>query len=57
MIIRGQRVGEISERLSLSSKTVNSYRYRVFEKLDLKNDLGLTRLAIKHRLIDAGVAA
>ena len=57
MIIRGQRVGEISERLSLSSKTVNSYRYRVFETLDLKNDLGLTRLAIKHGLIDAEVAA
>ena len=57
MVIRGQRVGEISERLSLNSKTVNSYRYRVFEKLDLKNYLGVTRLAIKHGLIDAGVAA
>ena len=57
MVVIGQKVQEISERLSLSPKTVNSYRYRVFEKLDLRNDVGLTRLAIKHRLIDAEVAA
>jgi hypothetical protein len=29
----------------------------VFEKLDLKNDVGLTRLAIKYGIIDAEVAA
>ena len=54
MVIMGQKVQEISERLSLSPKTVNSYRYRVFEKLGLRNDVGLT---IKHGLIDAEVAA
>jgi two-component system invasion response regulator UvrY len=57
MVIMGHRVQEISEELSLSPKTVNSYRYRVFDKLDLKNDVGLTKLAIKHRIIDAEVAA
>lgn len=57
MVIMGHRVQEISEKLSLSPKTVNSYRYRVFEKLDLKNDVGLTKLAIKHGVIDAEVAA
>ena len=57
MVIMGHKVQEISEKLSLSPKTVNSYRYRVFEKLDLKNDVGLTKLAIKHRIIDAEVAA
>jgi len=57
MVIMGHKVQEISEKLSLSPKTVNSYRYRVFEKLDLKNDVGLTRLAIKHGIIDAEVAA
>ena len=57
MVIMGHKVQEISEKLSLSPKTVNSYRYRVFEKLDLKNDVGLTKLAIKHRVIDAEVAA
>ncbi len=56
MIIMGHRVQEISENLSLSPKTINSYRYRVFEKLELKNDVGLARLAIKHGIIDAEVA-
>tara|TARA_B110000503_G_scaffold2905_1_gene3919 strand:- start:2 stop:649 length:648 start_codon:yes stop_codon:yes gene_type:complete len=57
MVIMGTNAQDISEKLSLSPKTVNSYRYRVFEKLDLKNDVGLTRLAIKYRIIDAEVAA
>ena len=56
MIIMGQKVLEISENLSISPKTVNSYRYRVFEKLQLKNDVSLARLAIKHGIIDAEVA-
>jgi two-component system invasion response regulator UvrY len=57
MVIMGHRVQEISEKLSLSPKTVNSYRYRVFEKLHIRNDVGLTKLAIKHGIIDADVAA
>jgi two-component system, NarL family, invasion response regulator UvrY len=57
MVIMGIKVQDIAEKLSLSPKTVNSYRYRVFEKLDINNDVGLTRLAIKHGIIDAEVAA
>jgi two-component system invasion response regulator UvrY len=57
MVINGHRVPEISASLSLSPKTVNSYRYRIFEKLDVSNDVGLTKLAIKHHVIDAGAMA
>lgn len=57
MVISGLRVPEISENLCLSSKTINSYRYRIFEKLGLKNDVGLTRLAIKHGLLDTEAVA
>ena len=57
MIITGHRVLDISDKLSLSPKTVNSYRYRVFDKLELKSDVALTRLAIKHGIIDAEIAA
>ncbi|HAF39804.1 MAG TPA: two-component system response regulator UvrY, partial [Gammaproteobacteria bacterium] len=32
--------------------TVNSYRYRIFEKLDIKNDVELTKLAIQHGLLE-----
>ena len=40
--------------LFLSPKTVNSYRYRIFEKLGIeKSDVQLTHLALRHGLIDA----
>jgi DNA-binding NarL/FixJ family response regulator len=57
MVISGMRVQEISENLSLSPKTVNSYRYRIFEKLNVKNDVGLTKMSIKHGVIDAEAVA
>lgn len=53
MITRGQKVTDISEQLSLSPKTVNSYRYRLFSKLDISGDVELTHLAIRHGMLDA----
>jgi two-component system, NarL family, invasion response regulator UvrY len=52
MITNGLKVQEISKKLCLSSKTVNSYRYRIFEKLSIKNDVELTHVAIRHGLIE-----
>ncbi len=52
MITKGQKVQDIAEQLSLSSKTVNSYRYRMFEKLSICNDVELTHLAIRHGMLD-----
>lgn len=52
LITSGVTVPEISKRLFLSTKTVNSYRYRMFEKLNVKNDVELTHLAIKHSIIE-----
>jgi two-component system invasion response regulator UvrY len=57
MVIMGYGAPDISRKLSLSSKTVNSYRYRIFEKMGTKNDVSLTRLAIKHGIIDAETVA
>ena len=53
MITSGMNVQDIAERLFLSSKTINGYRYRMFEKLNIKNDVELTYLAMKHRIIDS----
>ncbi len=53
MITKGQKVQEISEQLFLSPKTVNSYRYRLFEKLKIDNDVELTHLAIRHGIIES----
>ena len=44
----------LSERelqIMLSSKTINSYRYRMFEKLNVGNDVELTHLAIRHGML------
>ncbi len=57
MVINGLKVQEISTNLSLSPKTVNSYRYRIFEKVNVKGDVALTKLAIKHGVIDAEAVA
>lgn len=52
MIAKGHRVQEIADKLNLSTKTVNSYRYRIFEKLSIKGDVELTHLAIQYSLVE-----
>jgi len=52
MITAGEKVQHISETLCLSPKTVNSYRYRLFDKLDVDSDVALTHLVIRHGIID-----
>lgn len=51
MITRGEKVPDISDQLVLSTKTINSYRYRMFEKLKVSNDVELTHLAIRHGML------
>jgi two-component system invasion response regulator UvrY len=53
MITKGVRVQEIADKLCLSPKTVNSYRYRIFEKLGVENDVELTLLAIRYGLVES----
>lgn len=50
-ILEGQKNQEISDILSLSPKTVSTYRQRIYEKLDIKNDVELTRLAYRHGIL------
>jgi len=47
LILQGKSIQEMAEMLVLSDKTVNTYRYRLYEKLRIKNDVELTRLAVK----------
>ena len=53
MITKGNKVQDIAESLNLSPKTVNSYRYRLFEKLNINGDVQLTRMAIRYGILDA----
>jgi len=51
MILDGKKTNEISDSLCLSPKTISTYRHRLFSKLDISSDVELTRLAIKHGVI------
>lgn len=55
MIVGCQKVQIISDKLSLSPKTVNTYRYRIFEKLSVTSDVELTLLAVRHGMVDASL--
>ena len=52
MICSFKKVQAISDTLCLSPKTVNTYRYRVFEKLSVTSDVELTHLAIRYGLLE-----
>ncbi len=55
MSMQGMKGQEISEQLNLSPKTISTYRYRLFEKLNVSNDVELTRLAMQYGLIDDSI--
>jgi two-component system invasion response regulator UvrY len=50
-ILEGRRNQEISDILNLSPKTVSTYRQRILEKLGIRNDVELTRLAYRYGLL------
>ncbi len=50
---RGSPVTSIAADLSLSPKTISTYKARVFEKLQVRNAGDLTRVALRHGMIDA----
>tara|TARA_B100001250_G_scaffold385764_1_gene381759 strand:+ start:565 stop:1212 length:648 start_codon:yes stop_codon:yes gene_type:complete len=52
MIVNCQKVQQIGEALFLSPKTVNSYRYRIFEKLNISSDVELTHMALRYGLVN-----
>ncbi len=49
---KGMRIQAIGEQLCISPKTVSTYRSRIHEKLNIENDVELTRLAILHQLVE-----
>lgn len=52
LMIKGLKVADISDQLCLSPKTVSTYRYRLLDKLAVKNDIELTKLAMQHGFIE-----
>ncbi|MCP4694172.1 MAG: response regulator transcription factor, partial [Desulfobacterales bacterium] len=51
-LAKGNTNREIAEAYNISVKTVDTYRYRLLRKLNLRNNADLSRFAIKNRIIE-----
>jgi len=52
LLAQGLRQEEIAKRLSLSAKTVNTHKARLFEKLEIQDSIALARLCSQYGLSD-----
>lgn len=52
MIVNGSKVQEIADTFCVSPKTINSYRYRIFDKLKVNSDVELALLAVRHNILE-----
>jgi DNA-binding NarL/FixJ family response regulator len=50
-IASGKTVSEIADEMTLSVKTISTYRARILEKMQRKNNAELTHYAIQHKLV------
>lgn len=55
LILQGKSIQEMAQVLNLSDKTVNTYRYRLYDKLEVKNDVEVTHLASKYNYTEDGL--
>ena len=53
MLARGRSMPDIAGRLKISAKTVATYKYRLFEKLNVDNVVTLSHLAALHGLTES----
>ncbi|OSZ80140.1 DNA-binding response regulator [Chitinophagaceae bacterium IBVUCB2] len=51
LIAAGKSISDIATQLSLSATTVSTYRSRIMEKMNMRNNAELTRYAIENSLI------
>lgn len=52
MLVNCQKVADIARQLNINTKTVNSYRYRIFEKLGIDSDVELAWLALRYGVVE-----
>ena len=52
LIAKGRSSNEIADDLSLSVKTVATYRTRLLEKMDMKSNSEITYYAVQNRLVE-----
>ncbi|MBI3742183.1 MAG: response regulator transcription factor [Chloroflexi bacterium] len=52
LIAAGKKIHTIAEELSLSRNSINTYRMRILEKMEVQSNAELTRYAIENKLIE-----
>lgn len=52
MLAAGKTVTEVSRELNLSVKTISTYRARILEKMNMKNNAQMTFYAVENHLLD-----
>ncbi len=53
MVADGRRIADIADVMHLSPKTVATYKYRIYDKLETRNDVDVTRMAMRYGLVAA----
>jgi DNA-binding NarL/FixJ family response regulator len=52
LVALGKPLKEIAAELSLSEKTIGTYRRRIAQKIGLSTNVELARYALQHKLVD-----
>ena len=52
LIVSGKKLKDIASDLFISIKTVSTHRKNILKKLNLNNNIELTKYCLKHQLID-----
>ena len=48
MLTHGRKIADIASIMHLSPKTIATYKYRIFDKLNTRSDVDMTRMALRY---------
>ena len=51
MLADGRKIADIAEIMHLSPKTIATYKYRIFDKLNTRSDVDMTRMALRYGVV------
>jgi two-component system invasion response regulator UvrY len=51
MLADGQKIADIADTMHLSPKTVATYKYRIYDKLNTRSDVDMTRMALRYGIV------
>ena len=56
MITDSYKIGDIADFFHVSPKTINTYRYRIFAKLQVSGDVEMALMMVRHHLVEINAA-